>query len=92
MERVEVCGDDFTIVFFDASEHRLFIETGDGGFLDGDLLWAAGLLSENPEGAGGGWTAPAVRDAAVDADRAEHGPCAVAGAEEPTEAVPLSGT
>lgn len=81
LERVEVCGDDFLIVFFDASRDRPFIPDGEGGFLDGDLLWVAGMRSEDPAGADSGWTDPPERDAAVAQYRADHGPCVVAETE-----------
>jgi hypothetical protein len=76
LERLEVCGD-FGIAFFDSSDHRLFIPDGAGGFLDDDLLWAAGTLSEPPENADGGFVASA-EDPDLSGYRTDHGPCEIA--------------
>jgi hypothetical protein len=75
LERFEVCGD-FGIAFFDSSDHRLFISDGADGFLDDDLLWTAGDLSQPPENADGGFI-PSPQDPTVNPYRTEHGPCEV---------------
>ena len=75
LERFERCGD-FGIAFFDASNHRLFIPDGEGGFIDDNLLWAAGSLRESPQGADGGFVATP-EEATLDPYRSQHGPCEV---------------
>lgn len=75
LERVELC-DDFAIVFFAAPPDGRATDTGDGLPIGQDLLWAAGLLSESPEGADGGWTSSPESDA--QSYRSEHGPCVIA--------------
>jgi len=74
LARVEMC-EDFAIVFF-AAPHDGRVDIGDDRAIDADFLWAAGLLSEAPEGADGGWTAEPERD--TEPYRAEHGPCVIA--------------
>ena len=56
--------------------HRLFIPDGEGGFIDDNLLWAAGSLRESPQGADGGFVATP-EDATLDPYRSQHGPCQV---------------
>ena len=71
LRRVELCRD-FVIVLFDASQHRP--PDLDDAHVNGDLLWAAGRLSEAPEGADGGWVeTPA--NGILEPYRAQHGPC-----------------
>lgn len=73
LDRVELC-DDFAIVFFDASQHRPRVPDGEGGHVDDDLLWAAGTLSEPPEGADGGWVSDP-RDRTIQPYRDANVPC-----------------
>lgn len=75
LERFEVCGD-FGLAFFDSSEHRLFIADGAGGFIDDDLLWAGGPLSEPPENLEGGFVA-SPQDPRLNMYHDDLGPCEV---------------
>lgn len=70
---LETCGGDFAIVFFDASGPGVRPE-GLGDAIDPDLLWAAGFLSQPPEGADGGWVRD-VNDPAIQPYRRDHAPC-----------------
>lgn len=62
VEQAETCPDYAIVVFRDPDPRGV-------GF-----LWAAGALSESPDGADGGF-AGSVRDGELEARRAQHGPC-----------------
>lgn len=68
--RAEECEDGFAIVFFAVPSDAT------GRPPDGALLWAAGALSEPPDGADGGWV-DAPDDPALDPYRDAHGPCEI---------------
>lgn len=75
----ELCDKEFGIAFFDSSEHRLFLPDEEGGFVDDDVLWVAGLLSPEPHenaGVDGGFAASA-EDSDLSGYRTHHGPCEV---------------